>query len=415
MNRVKTLYILALLSTISLVNTSFAEEELVPTTNKAKFFAGPAINQWAKFVSKHEIILPVRKPIIETEEVSAEEKKETEASIAKAANSETTPDAKVNEDGSIEVEGKEEVDITLAINASNAEPAFIEGDIAEHIELPPYPENSIQLIGKNKKYKIREEDTLLDVARHFNLGFIETFAANQDIDTWTPGQNTEVTLPYFKIIPRTEEQKGIIVNLAQMRLYYFKNKDADPITFPIGIGREGLNTPVGKTRIGWKRENPTWSPTERMLEEKEWLPKVVEAGPNNPLGEHALYLGWPEYLIHGTNKPWAIGRRVSSGCMRMYPKNVKSMFEMVEWNTPVTIVNQPLLIAERDDELYLEANPTVSQGNDIEMKGSFAPKPLTEEIKEVITKAAGDKAESINWETVKQVMLERKGYPIKIN
>ena len=407
MNKVKCQFFILCFVVIS-VGTSFADEGNLlnkSDNNKTSFLEGPAINSWAKFISSGDIIMPQPRPNnSEHQEIKGQEDKAlgtlSEEGILEAKQ---------------ELELEPEPDVTMAIRADTIEPVFIDGDIDESIELPEYPEDAIKMIGENKTYTVREEDTLLDIARHFDLGFIETFVANPNIDTWIPEIGTEITLPHFKIVPRTKAQEGIVVNLAQMRIYYFKDKDSEPLTFPIGIGREGLQTPVGQTRIAWKRENPTWSPTKRMLEEKEWLPKVVPSGVNNPLGTHALYLGWSTFLMHGTNKPWAIGRRVSSGCMRMYPKDIKQLFDMVEWNTPVTIVNQPILVAEKDGDLYLEANPTVTQGNDIEMKAMFKPKPLNDEVKNVISKAFGDLAKEVKWDKVAKIMLERRGYPIKIN
>ncbi len=287
-------------------------------------------------------------------------------------------------------------------------------DLSEETQkLPPYDKGNVFSVGKIQKYTIEEEDTLIDVSRHFELGYIELISANPSVDPWTPTPGQEITIPSFKLLPRAT-QKGIVVNLAQMRVYYFKNKK-EIITYPIGIGRDGMNTPQGKTYLTAKKANPVWIPTERMREEKKWLPKVIRAGNHNPLGRHALYLGWPTFLIHGSNKPWAIGRRVSSGCMRMYPENVKTLFDMVPINIPVTIVSQPILVAEIDNKLYLEANPSKRQGNDIEITGTHEKIDLSNELKEVIKKAAGDKANTIDWKIVNQVVRERQGYPIVIS
>jgi len=417
--------ILILLIAISgfTVTTSFAEEikdAESSETSIIQFFKGPSLSKWPKFFSGKEIATPTPKPdfikdIKETPEIITEDVEEPSKAIIKDIKI-VSPVKKpeLNEKASTTAD-KKETNVSAPVKTSMSEPTFIEGDIDESIELPPYSKDAMEVIGENLIYKAGEEDTLLDISRHFGLGFIEIFAANPGIDTWLITPNEEVIIPNFKIIPRTPTQEGIIVNLAQMRVYYFKDKDKEPITFPIGIGREGLQTPVGQTRIVSKREKPTWSPTDRMREEKEWLPKVIPAGEHNPLGVHALYLGWPTFLMHGTNKPWAIGRRVSSGCMRMYPKHVKQLFENVEVGTKVTIVNQPILVGIKDNDLYLEANPTATQGNDIEMKGEFTHTELTDAVKDVITKAAGDKASEIKWDIVKQVMLERRGYAIKIN
>lgn len=298
--------------------------------------------------------------------------------------------------------------------SKNSEPVFIDGDIDETLPLPPYPEKAIRAFGKMGSYKMNEEDTLLDVARFFDLGYIEVLAANPGVDSWTPTPETTVVLPHFKLLPRAP-QEGVVVNLAQMRLYYFDKDKKIEYSYPIGIGREGLNTPVGETTIVNKVAAPRWNPTERMREEKAWLPISVPPGPSNPLGEYALYLGWPTFLMHGSNKPWAIGRRVSSGCMRMYPKNIKTVYETVSVGTKVTIVNQPILVAEIDGKIYLEANPSKIQGDSLEIEGIYKKKPLTEGIKKVIADAAGAKAKEIKWETVKKVIEERRGYPVQIN
>jgi L,D-transpeptidase ErfK/SrfK len=286
-------------------------------------------------------------------------------------------------------------------------------DTDETIPLPPYPPKARTSIGALKTYNMGEEDTLQDVARYFRLGFVELRAANPKVDPWTPVPGEPVTIPAFHLLPRAR-QVGIVVNLAQMRMFYFKTPGAEPITFPIGIGREGLLTPTGETSIVNKVVGPTWFPTPRMREEKPYLPAAVGPGPSNPLGAYALYLGWPEYRIHGTDKPWAIGRRVSSGCMRMYPESIKALFGMVPVGTKVTVVDQPILVGWVGDALYLEANPSKSQNIDIEINGDHQAKDLTDGLRKVITDAAGVPADKIDWDAVKDAIDERRGYPVII-
>ena len=152
-------------------------------------------------------------------------------------------------------------------------------------------------------------------------------AANPGIDPWVPGEGTEINLPTVHLMPdlADADPEGIVVNLAEMRLYFFEKPGGVPQSFPIGIGRDGLNTPTGTTEVVAKRKNPTWRPTKRMRDEDPELPEVVPPGEDNPLGTRALYLGWPQYLIHGTNKPHGVGRRVSSGCVRLYPEDVETV------------------------------------------------------------------------------------------
>jgi L,D-transpeptidase ErfK/SrfK len=260
---------------------------------------------------------------------------------------------------------------------------------------------------------VGEEDTFVDIARHFDLGYVELRTANPDADPWAPTPGETITIPAFKLLPRAR-QVGIVVNLGEMRMYYFKDPGKPPLTYPLGIGREGLETPVGETSIVRKVVGPVWSPTERMRKEKPYLPAAITAGPANPMGTHAMYLGWPTFAIHGSNKPWGIGRRVSSGCIRMYPEDIITMFDITKVGTPVTVVNQPILVGWIDDKLYLEANPSMSQSHDIEVGGTHAPKPLNPDLKKVIAEAAGDAAAGIDWKTVGKALDERRGYPIVI-
>lgn len=279
--------------------------------------------------------------------------------------------------------------------------------------LPDYPMGARIAMGKNKTYVVGEEDTFLDIARHFGVGYVEMRAANPAADPWAPAPGTEVLIPGMQLLPRARQQ-GVVVNLAKMRLYYFRDPGSEPISFPIGIGSEGLDTPTGVTKIVRKTAGPSWYPTDRMREAKTWLPRMVPPGAANPLGTHALYLGWPTFLIHGSNKPWGVGRRVSSGCMRMYPENIVSFFEMVPVGTRVTIVDQPILVGWLDDGLYLEANPTYSQSVDIENGLDITPTPLTDKMREMITAAAGVAASRVNWSVVEKTVKERSGVPVMI-
>lgn len=297
--------------------------------------------------------------------------------------------------------------------ALTSEDALKVTDSEEDETLPEYPMGARIAMGENKTHKIGEEDTLLDIARHYGIGYVELRAANPDTDPWAPVPGTEIMIPHFQLLPRTRQQ-GIVVNLAKMRLYYFRYPGKEPITHPIGIGQEGLATPTGDTKIVRKTAGPSWYPTPRMREAKPWMPQRVPPGAANPLGTHALYLGWPTFLIHGSNKPWGIGRRVSSGCMRMYPEDIVSLFDQVPTGTKVTIVDQPILVGWLDDGLYLEANPTQTQSIEIENSEDITPKPLNKKMRDMITEAAGVAAHQINWSVVEKTIRERRGVPVLI-
>lgn len=286
-------------------------------------------------------------------------------------------------------------------------------DVDEGAPLPPYPPGARVGTGEMRTHVVGEEDTFVDIARHFGLGYVELRAANPDIDPWAPPPGEVLVIPTFKLLPRAR-QDGIVVNLGEMRLYYFRGAGTAPLSFPLGIGREGLETPTGETTIIRKVAGPTWYPTARMREEKTWLPAAVPAGNANPLGSHAMYLGFPQVLIHGSNKPWGIGRRVSSGCMRMYPEDITTMFSITPIGTHVSVVNQPVKVGWVGKSLYLEANPSMTQSNQIEIEGTHDVKPMSDGLKQNIIAAAGDAADLIDWQTVQRVVRERRGYPVMI-
>ncbi|HLT02678.1 MAG TPA: L,D-transpeptidase family protein [Geminicoccaceae bacterium] len=261
-------------------------------------------------------------------------------------------------------------------------------------------------------YRTSYEDTLLDVARRFNLGYVEMVAANPGTDPWIPGEGTDVVLPTVHLVPNVEPE-GIVINLADMRLYFFEEPGAKPRSYPIGIGRDGLTTPTGVTEVVRKAKNPTWRPTARMRAEDPELPEVVPPGPDNPLGTRALYLGWPTYAIHGTNKPWGVGRRVSSGCIRMYPEHAEELYDLVEIGTKVTVVDQPIKLEWLDGELYMEAHPTQVQSDQLEAEGRFTPE-LPSRVVDQVLEVAGDQAARLDWSRVRRATVERRGYPIRI-
>jgi L,D-transpeptidase ErfK/SrfK len=261
-------------------------------------------------------------------------------------------------------------------------------------------------------YRASYEDTLLDVARRFNLGYVEMVAANPGTDPWIPGEGTDVVLPTVHLLPDAEPI-GVVINLADMRLYYFGEPGTRPRSYPIGIGRDGLTTPLGTTEIARKKKDPIWRPTARMRAEDPELPEHVPPGPDNPMGTRAMYLGWPLYAIHGTNKPWGVGRRASSGCIRMYPEHAEELFELVEVGTKVNVVDQPIKLEWIDGALFIEAHPTQLQSDQLEAEGRFEPE-LPSKVVDQVLAAAADQAGRLDWSRIRRATIERRGYPIRI-
>ena len=227
------------------------------------------------------------------------------------------------------------------------------------------PDKTTRVVGHNLIVFSRMEDTLLDIARRFDIGYSEMVSANPEIDVWLPGNGQRVLVPNQFILP-DGPRKGIVINLAEMRLYYYPELEAGQprqvITHPIGIGREGWQTPIGKTKIIQKKKDPTWTPPASILAEHlengDPLPRVVPAGPDNPLGAFAMRLGMPGYLLHGTNRPYGVGLRVSHGCIRLFPEDIEHLFGKVPLNAAVEIVYQPFKAAMHRGKLYVEAHET---------------------------------------------------------
>jgi len=219
------------------------------------------------------------------------------------------------------------------------------------------------VIGTMKRYVVQENDSLIEIARKFNLGYNEIADANVNMDPFIPELGATVKVPTSWVLPDYPRERGIIINLAELRLYYYPYQDAKFLfTFPIGIGDEGSETPLGTFTIIQKRVNPIWYVPKSIQDERPDMPAQVPAGPDNPLGTHALRLSIGSYLIHGTNKPWGVGRRVSHGCIRLYPEDIPELYRLVPKGTKVIILRQPVKIGLKGGRIYLE----VHRGEDVD-------------------------------------------------
>lgn len=208
------------------------------------------------------------------------------------------------------------------------------------------PTKEFRLIGVNQSHKVKKGDYFQKIAEQYNVGFLALMAANPGIDPFLPELESDIVIPSAMLLPYIKRE-GIVVNLPELRLYYFVPQENKVHVFPVGIGREGLETPKATSYISSKRKDPTWRPTiamrERYFEEhgKELL-KEIPAGPSNPFGKYALRLGTSEYLIHGTNQRFGIGMRASSGCIRMFDDDIKWLYENIPLKTKVRIIEQPI-------------------------------------------------------------------------
>lgn len=213
------------------------------------------------------------------------------------------------------------------------------------------------IIGRQRIYLIKPDESLLEIARRNDIGIGAISAANPGVDPFVPNPGSLILLPTEWILPYAPIRNGIVVNIAEMRLFVFSNDRPQTVTtFPIGIGDEGKATPVGMFTVIEKIKDPTWYVPESIRMEQPDLPAVVPPGPDNPLGSHALRLSKPTLLIHGTNRPWGIGERVSHGCIRLYQEDIALLFGMVRRGTRVSIVDQPVKAAAEGDRIYLQVH-----------------------------------------------------------
>lgn len=268
------------------------------------------------------------------------------------------------------------------------------------------------LVGAHEVVIATAETTLADLALAKDLGFVELVAANPGVDAWVPEPGTAIVLPGAHLLPEAP-RRGIVVNYADQRLYLFPPEGGAAITYPVGIPSEELPLRLGTTTITAKRRNPTWTPTRSTHAANPNLPRVVPPGPDNPLGSRALNLGWAGYVIHGTNRPYGIGRRVSQGCVRLYEADIHQLFGNIAVGTPVRFVDQPIKLGWDRDRLMLEIHPSIRQAAALQESRPAAVEPLPE-LRARVTRAAGARASQVDWTAVETIAAERKGMPTRI-
>lgn len=268
------------------------------------------------------------------------------------------------------------------------------------------------LVGAVGEYVTRREDTLPDIARRSDLGYGQLIAVNRRIDPWLPGAGHKIVIPSVYLLPDVPHH-GIVINLAEQRLYYFPPGGDTVETYPIGTGVDADMTPRGTTQIVRKDVRPTWYPPPSIRAEKPELPAAVPPGPDNPLGEYAFRLGWPRYLIHGTNKPYGVGRHVSHGCIRLYPEDIERLFTQVPAGTPVRVVDEEIRLAWVDDELYLEVTPSRRQRDEMDLNTPVTP-DRPRDLADRVAVAAGPEVSRVDWHLVGKIGAKRTGVPTRI-
>jgi L,D-transpeptidase ErfK/SrfK len=300
-------------------------------------------------------------------------------------------------------------------------PPVIESPLATHRF--PFDPESTGVVGELQVTHARHEDTLSDIARRFSLGYEDVVRANPGVDPWLPGEGTRIVLPTQFVLPDAALE-GIVVNLAALRLFYFPKPGKDGVrevlTYPIGIGKVGWATPEGRTTVVSKRRNPWWTPPASVRREHaaegDPLPARVPPGPDNPLGAHAMNLGWPSYLIHGTNKPAGVGLRASHGCIRMYPEDIAAVFDRIPVGTKVTVVNQPLLYRWHGDSLYVQSYPPHEEYRKGQETAPAEQAALfNDAISDRIWQKVKEHGGAISWPVTEQVVTEARGVAVPVS
>jgi len=246
------------------------------------------------------------------------------------------------------------------------------------------------------------------------VGYEALKRANPGVDPWLPGEGTRVVIPTQFVIPHAP-QRGIVVNIAELRLYYFPDDAAGAadshgnrriVTYPISIGQLDWSTPLGTTKVTGKVLNPSWYPPQSIraehAERDDVLPRVVPPGPDNPLGQFRLRLSYDSYGIHGTDTPWAIGRETTHGCIRLYPEDIGELYSLVKPSMRGELVYEPVKVGESDGHIYVEAHDDVYHHY----------RSLDNEAQRVV-RAAGV-ADRVDPVLVREAVRERRGVPVDV-
>lgn len=279
------------------------------------------------------------------------------------------------------------------------------------LALPPAGED---VVGEVTTIRVQHyDDTLNKYAELYSMGFRELLSANPGINPWVPGEGREVVIPAEFILP-PGERRGVVVNLAEQRLYYYPPDGRTVVTYPIGIGREGWQTPLVATTVTKVVKDPSWTVPKSILAEHaaagDPLPAVVPPGPDNPLGPWAVRLAAPGYLIHGSNKELGVGMRVSHGCMRLYNRDITELARLIKPGTPVRIVNSPVKVGWKDGALFVEVHEALE-----EQRTLHVPEAAVADAIHIAKRITPNAAVEINWVEAKSAAVRRSGMPVRVS
>ena len=289
--------------------------------------------------------------------------------------------------------------------------AAVPGAFAVTYTLPP---EGSRLVGTPIIITVPEGNTLpLEAfAAQHGQGLSNLLEANPGVDPFLPKSGTRLVIPQQLILPDTVRE-GIIVNAAEMRLYYYPPGGNTVEVLPIGIGQAGRETPRNwVTAVERKQEGPTWSPTPNTRRayaaEGKTLPAFVPAGPDNPMGLYAIYIG-RLYAIHGTNSNFGIGLRVSQGCIRLRNNDIKYLFDNVPVGTRVQLIDRPVKVTtEPDGSRWVEVHEPLSRNRAEYESDRKVPLPVTPAMQAFV------KGEGVDVNRAGQALERRSGMPVEI-
>lgn len=272
------------------------------------------------------------------------------------------------------------------------------------------PRNGNDVVGQYFTVEAHSGDTLISIGADYDIGLHEMLEANPNVNPKRLRAGQKVIIPSAYILPKF--RKGIVINLAELRLYYFDHSGKHVYTYPVGLGRREWRTPTGTAKVNRKQKDPTWYVPESIADfvfeqTGRILPDFIPPGPENPLGHHAIYITLPGYLIHGTNQPWSIGKLISSGCIRLYNEDVAELYDMVKIGDPVHIIHHPYKVGWKDGDLFLEAHVPVTIDDPINKLNVLS-------VDRAIRETVKERNVRIDWHRVDRIVRRPSGIPIPV-
>lgn len=272
----------------------------------------------------------------------------------------------------------------------------------------PVPTANDSLVGEVQYASTADGDSAPSISKRYDIGFNAVANANPQLDTsrnFPAGKLLQI--PTQHLLPN-EARDGIVINLPEMRMYYYPAGEGKVLTYPIGIGKIGKTIPIKKTFIARKAKNPTWYPPDDIrefnMQQGIVLPRMMPAGPDNPLGPYAIYTGIPTYLMHSTPFPASVGTRASFGCIRMFESDIQEFFPSIKSGIPVAIINKPVKVGWQEEDLFIEAyEPLEEHGGAFDASLPGMVHMISEQSKDTPT--------IVDWQQVAYISKERDGLP----